>query len=129
MRSLRQAGATDAAAELCADITKDFPEAAWAQQQLGFLALGQGRAEEAVTALQGALRRNPGNAPAWEALGAAYHTLGRLTAALKVDFVLESARDSQVCAFSHKSSGVPCWKIVKTMQSLLQSWLLTCCCQ
>ena len=84
MMSLRQAGTTDAAIGLCSDIAEQYPEAAWAQQQLGSLALEQGRAEEAVTALQLGLRRDPGNAPSWEALGAAYHMLGRFTAALKV---------------------------------------------
>ena len=84
MGSLRQAGATDAAAELCRDIAEQYPGAAWAQQQLGCLALAQGRAEEAVAALQAALRRDPANAAAWEVLGAAYHMLGRFTAALKV---------------------------------------------
>ena len=37
-----------------------------------------------MAALQAALRRDPANAPAWEALGAAYHMLGRFTAGLKV---------------------------------------------
>ena len=84
MRILRQAGAAEAAAELCKDIAEQYPEASWAQQQLGFLALERGQAEEAVAALQAALRRNPAHAPAWEALGAAYHELGRFTASLKV---------------------------------------------
>lgn len=84
MSSLQQAGATEAAAELCKDIAEQYPGAAWAQQQLGSLALERGKAEAAVAALQAALRRDPANAAAWEVLGAAYHMLGRFTAALKV---------------------------------------------
>lgn len=38
---------------------------------------------EAVTALQSALRSDPSDASAWEALGASYQPQGRLTAALK----------------------------------------------
>ena len=90
MGSLREAGATEAAAELCEDIAEQYPGAAWAQQQLGSLALEQGRAEEAVAALQAALRKDPANAAAWELLGAAYHMLGRFTAALKVCFLSAS---------------------------------------
>ena len=37
-----------------------------------------------MAALQAALRRDPANAPAWEALGAAFDMLGRITAGLKV---------------------------------------------
>ncbi len=84
MRGLRRAGAAEAAAELCEDIAEQYPGASWAQRQLGFLAMAGGRAEDAVKALQAALRGDPADAPAWEALGAAYHMLGRLTAALKV---------------------------------------------
>ena len=83
MRALRRAGAAEAAAELCADIAEQYPAASWAQWQLGFLAISGGRAEDAVKALQAALRGDPADASAWEALGAAYHMLGRLTAALK----------------------------------------------
>ena len=39
MGSLRRAGATEAATELCRDIVEQYPGAAWAQQQLGTLAL------------------------------------------------------------------------------------------
>ena len=97
MGSLRQAGATEAAAELCMDIAEQYPRAAWAQQQLGSLALEQGRAQEAVAALQAALRRDPANAAAWEVLGAAYHMLGRFTAALKVGAPYAQSRLTILC--------------------------------
>ena len=90
MRGLRRAGAAEAAAELCEDIAEQYPAASWAQRQLGFLAMAGGRAEDAIKALQAALRGDPADAPAWEALGAAYHMLGRLTAALKARCNLET---------------------------------------
>jgi len=47
------------------------------------LLLEQKQPAEAIPALQAALRAKPSDATTWEALGAAYQPLGRLTAALK----------------------------------------------
>jgi superkiller protein 3 len=49
----------------------------------GLLLLKQKQPAEAILALQAALRAKPSDATSWEALGAAYQSLGRLTAALK----------------------------------------------
>ena len=60
------------------------PSAAWARLRLGQHHLWMGRPREAIAELQAALRMDTGNAVAWEALGAAYESVGRLQAALKV---------------------------------------------
>jgi predicted TPR repeat methyltransferase len=52
MGLLRKAGAEAAAAELCQDICEQYPEAAWAHRQLGFMLLAAGDAERAVTCFQ-----------------------------------------------------------------------------
>ena len=126
MGSLREAGATDAAAELCKDIAEQYPGAAWAQQQLGSLTLEQGRAEEAVAALQAALRKDPANAAAWEVLGAAYHMLGRFTAALKVHFPSASKDGKSVWKLHGTAKKLcgrhwHCWQKVSTKSDESQS--------
>lgn len=49
---------------------------------------------QAVQALQSGLKRDVKDADAWEALGCAYQSLGRLTAAIKA-----SAADSSTLSF------------------------------
>lgn len=60
------------------------PEAVWARLRLGLHHLWSARPQEAISELQAALRMEPANTEAWEALGAAYESVGRLQAALKV---------------------------------------------
>ena len=84
MALLRQAGAFGLAVALCRDIAEQYPEAVWAQRQLGMLLLRQGDAEGVIAALQVGIRGDASHAGAWEGLGAAYQALGRLSAALKV---------------------------------------------
>ncbi|KAK9814136.1 hypothetical protein WJX72_001132 [[Myrmecia] bisecta] len=80
---LKAAGSADTALALCEEFTKRAPQALWAWRRLGFLQLQTGQAEAAVVAFQNALRADVGHAAAWEGLGSAYQSLGRLTAALK----------------------------------------------
>ena len=77
-------GSQDTALKLCQEIASRAPKALWAWQGVGRLLLDQDRPEPALVPLQSALRLDPRAAATWEALGAAYHSLGRLTAALKV---------------------------------------------
>ena len=78
------AGSHETATRLCQEISSRALRALWAWQGLGRLLLDQGRPEAALVPLQSALRLEPRAAAGWEGLGAAYHKLGRLTAALKV---------------------------------------------
>jgi Flp pilus assembly protein TadD len=89
VRLQRSAGASDRAIALCKEVAGREPRALWAHRSLGFLLLGNGQGDAAVTAFQVALRGDASNARTWEGLGAAYQTLGRLTAALKVCAWLE----------------------------------------
>jgi len=52
MGMLSRAGAVGPAVELCREIAEQYPEASWAQRQLGFLLLKQGDHEAAVLAFQ-----------------------------------------------------------------------------
>lgn len=98
MALLRAGGALAPATALCRDIAEQYPQAAWAQRQLGALLLAQGDAEGAIAALQAGIRGDGAHAPAWEALGAAYQGLGRLSAALKAHLqCLLCASHSQPC--------------------------------
>ena len=93
------AGSHDTALKLCQEISSRAPKALWAWQGLGRLLLDQGRPEAALMPLQAALRLNPKASPTWEALGAAYHKLGRLTAALKVGLAIDfSQHGHEACA-------------------------------
>jgi superkiller protein 3 len=56
----------------------------WALRTRPWLRLRMGDAEGAVQGYLRAVRLDPSSAPLWEGLGAAYQTLGRHTAALKV---------------------------------------------
>jgi superkiller protein 3 len=60
------------------------PGAEWARLRLGLHHLWLARPRQAISELQAALRMDPKSAEAWEALGAAYESVGRLQAALKV---------------------------------------------
>lgn len=74
----------DAAIKLCREVATRAPQTAiWAWKRLGMLLIEEKQPAEAIAALQAGLRAAPGDASAWEALGAAYQPLGRLTAALK----------------------------------------------
>ncbi len=68
---------------LCRQVVLRAQHAVWAWKRLGILLLDQKEPAEAIPALQSALRAKPSDATTWEALGAAYQPLGRLTAALK----------------------------------------------
>lgn len=82
------------------------PGAAWARLRLGLHHLWLARPREAIGELQAALRMDAGWAEAWEALGAAYESVGRLQAALKVyerAVELDGTRVfalTQVCTFT-----------------------------
>jgi hypothetical protein len=73
-----------AALAVCDDCVARGGAPAWAVSSGALLRLQAGRAEEAVGALQGALRQQPGDAGLWELLGAAYHQHGRITSAMRV---------------------------------------------
>lgn len=55
-------------------------------------------AMQAVQALQNGLKREVRDADAWEALGCAYQSLGRLTAAIKVHLPLLAYRMESLCS-------------------------------
>lgn len=60
------------------------PAATWALRRTAFDLLAAGDAAAAVSAFQRVLRADAADAAAWEGLAAAYQSLGRFTAALKV---------------------------------------------
>ncbi|KAK8926501.1 hypothetical protein KSP39_PZI018220 [Platanthera zijinensis] len=68
---------------VCQEASEKSPRAFWAFRRLGYLQVHHKKWEEAVRSLQHAIRGYPTCADLWEALGHAYHRLGRLTAANK----------------------------------------------
>ncbi|PKU77719.1 tetratricopeptide repeat protein SKI3 [Dendrobium catenatum] len=68
---------------VCKEASEKSPRAFWAFRRLGYLQIYHKKWEEAVQSLQHAIRGYPACADLWEALGLAYHRLGRLTAAIK----------------------------------------------
>lgn len=106
------AGSQETALKLCQEITSRAPKAVWAWQGLGRQLLDQGRPESALVPLQSALRLEPTDAPTWEALGAAYHKLGRLTAALKASLLA-------ICCSIYRGTWIDGHE---TMASASKSW-------
>jgi len=105
--------------------------ATWAWRRRGFGQLRRGEAGEAATALQTVLRDQPADAAAWEGLGAAYEALGRLTAALKVCYVVWAclmyprqlfAHVMPTCAGAGTSCGVPVAATMATRELLSASF-------
>ncbi|KAF3446960.1 hypothetical protein FNV43_RR12140 [Rhamnella rubrinervis] len=68
---------------VCKEASEKSPRAFWAFRRLGYLQVHQNKWSEAVQSLQHAIRGYPTCADLWEALGLAYHRLGRFTAAIK----------------------------------------------
>lgn len=68
---------------MCREACQRSPRAYWAWRRVGFLEAKAGRWQEALVSLQHALRGDPRDGPAWEALALAYQRLGKFTAALK----------------------------------------------
>ena len=58
-------------------------QATWASKRAGYLLVQQHQAEEAIPLFQAAVRSDVKDAGTWEAMGAAYLSLDRFTAALK----------------------------------------------
>eukprot|EP00892_Ulva_mutabilis_P012850 jgi/Ulvmu1/9938/UM058_0021.1 len=80
---LHESNCEDLVHGVCCEILAACPAAEWAQRRLGLHHLWMERPREAIKELQAALRMDGEVAEAWEALGAAYERIGRLTAALK----------------------------------------------
>ncbi|KAG0448733.1 hypothetical protein HPP92_027700 [Vanilla planifolia] len=68
---------------VCKEASDKSPRAFWAFRRLGYLQVHHKKWEDAVQNLQHAIRGYPSCADLWEALGLAYHRLGRFTAAIK----------------------------------------------
>ncbi|XP_019423132.1 PREDICTED: tetratricopeptide repeat protein SKI3 [Lupinus angustifolius] len=80
---LDQGGKDSLEVAVCYEASQNSPRAFWAFRRLGLLQLHQNKWPEAVQSLQYAIRGYPTSPHLWEALGLAYHRLGRFTAALK----------------------------------------------
>ncbi|KAL6778057.1 THK3 [Auxenochlorella protothecoides x Auxenochlorella symbiontica] len=80
-RVLRGEGRRETVRTLCAGIAQRAPSATWAHRKLGALDVESGAFDAAVPHLQAAIRGDPRDAAAWEALGAAYEGQGRPSAA------------------------------------------------
>lgn len=71
---------------------QDSPSLGSEQSESHGRCMGNGGALQAILALQTGLRGEMGDADAWQALGCAYQSLGRLSAAVKASLYEEQKR-------------------------------------
>lgn len=104
------------------EMLEQEPRAAWARLRLGLHHLCLNRPRDAIADLQASLGMEPNSAEAWEALGAAYESVGRLQAALKVYERAVEIDDSRVFALTQVT--IQCYLAVLNFSMLYSTNLI-----